>query len=44
MNRQEFDIFITNELKEIKTPDNLKHKLHNEIVYKLKAKKRKTFS
>lgn len=44
MNRDEFDTFITNELKGIKTPDKLKHKLHNEIVYTIKAKKRNTFS
>lgn len=42
MNREEFDRFITNELKEVKAPENLKHKVHNEIVYTLKSKKRDT--
>lgn len=41
MNRENFDIFITNELKEIKASENLKHKVHNEIVYTLKSRKRK---
>lgn len=38
MNKEDFDIFITNELKEIKASENLKHKVHNEIVYTLKTK------
>ena len=42
MNREDFDIFITNELKEIKASENLKHRVHNEIVYTLKSKKRST--
>ena len=43
MSRDEFDIFITNELNGIKTPENLKHKVHNDIVYTLKTKKRNTY-
>lgn len=42
MNREDFDIFIAKELKEIKASENLKHKVHNDIVYTLKNKKRNT--
>ena len=40
MNTEEFDIFLTNELKEIKAPEKLKYNVHNQIVYTLKSKKR----
>ena len=42
MNKEQFDIFITDQLKEIKAPENLKNKVHSQITYTLRSKKRDT--